>query len=108
LALPLFSVYLGLDIDPADHMPNCTYWCHPHTDIEGLYRDAYEGRIPDELPIFLTSATTKDPGNSHAAPNGHSTLELMCIVPQSTFWPSGDGYSQSPDYVALKERLTES
>jgi phytoene dehydrogenase-like protein len=31
----------------------------------------------------------------------------MCIVPQGTFWPSGDGYSQSPDYVALKERLTE-
>jgi all-trans-retinol 13,14-reductase len=107
MALPLFSVYLGLDIDLADHMPNSTYWCYPHTDVEGLYRDVYEGRVPAEVPIFLTSATTKDPGNPHAAPPGHSTLEVMCLAPPGTFWPGGDRYSQNPEYVAVKERLAE-
>jgi all-trans-retinol 13,14-reductase len=107
MALPLFSVYLGLDIDLADRLPNSTYWCYPHTDVEGLYRDLYEGRTPDEVPIFLTSATTKDPGNPHAAPPGHSTLEVMCLAPQGAFWPGSDGYRQDPGYAALKERLTE-
>ena len=107
MALPLFSVYLGLDIALADQLPNSTYWCFPHTDVEGFYRDIYAGRIPDELPIFLTSATTKDPGNAYAAPPGHSTLEVMCVVPHGTFWPGGDRYRQDPEYVARKERLTE-
>lgn len=107
MALPLFSVYLGLDIDLADRMPNSTYWCYPDSDVEGAYRAAYEGRIPDEMPIFLTSATTKDPGNPHAAPPGHSTLEVMCLVPQGMFWPGGDAYRRDPEYLALKESLTE-
>jgi all-trans-retinol 13,14-reductase len=107
MALPLFSVYLGLDIDLADHLPNSTYWCYPHPDVEQLYRDLYDGRIPDQVPIFLTSATTKDPGNPHAAPSGHSTLEVMCLAPQGTFWPNGDGYRQNPQYAVLKKRLTE-
>ncbi|GGQ81999.1 phytoene desaturase family protein [Couchioplanes azureus] len=107
MALPLFSVYLGLDIDLTEHLPNSTYWCYPHTDVEKVYRDAYSGRIPDEVPIFLTSATTKDPGNPHAAPPGHSTLEVMCLAPHGTFWPGGDRYRQDPGYAALKDQLTE-
>ena len=108
MALPLFSVYLGLDIDLAEQLPNSTYWCYPHTDVEGLYREVDEGRIPAEVPIFLTSAGTKDPGNPHAAPPGHSTLEVMCLAPQGTFWPGGDGYRQDPEYLQpARRRLTE-
>jgi all-trans-retinol 13,14-reductase len=107
MGLPLFSIYLGLDFPIAERLPNSTYWCYPHTDIEGLYREIDEGRIPDEVPIFLTSATTKDPGNTHAAPPGHSTLEVMCLAPRGTFWPGLDGYRQDPEYAARKERLTE-
>jgi phytoene dehydrogenase-like protein len=113
MALPLFSVYLGLDIDLADQMPNSTYWCYPHHDIEAIYRDAYEGQISDDLPIFLTSATTKDPGNPLAHPPGHSTLEVMCIVPPgNAFWqtaaqPATERYSRDAAYLAVKERITE-
>ncbi|GIJ48419.1 phytoene dehydrogenase [Virgisporangium aliadipatigenens] len=107
MALPLFSVYLGLDIDLAERLPNSTYWCYPHTDVEALYGTVHKGQIPDEIPIFLTSATTKDPGNPHAAPPGHSTLEVMCLAPQGGFWPGGDGYRQDAEYLALKEHLTE-
>jgi all-trans-retinol 13,14-reductase len=107
MALPLFSVYLGLDVDLTRQLPNSTYWCYPHTDVEALYRDVHNGQIPDEIPIFLTSATTKDPGNPHAAPPGHSTVEVMCLAPQGAFWPGDDGYRQDPEYLALKEHLTE-
>lgn len=107
MALPLFSVYLGLDIDLADQLPNSTYWCFPHTDVEGLYREVHEGRIPDQVPIFLTSSGTKDPGNPHAAPPGHSTVEVMCLAPPTTFWPGGDDYRRNQQYLALKHRLTE-
>lgn len=107
MAPPLFSIYLGLDVDLTDRLPNSTYWCFPHTDVERVYRDAQAGRIPDEAPIFLTSASTKDPGNPHAAPPGHSTLEVMCIAPQGAIWPGLDRYSRDPEYLALKERLTD-
>jgi phytoene dehydrogenase-like protein len=107
MAPPLFSVYLGLDIDLADHLPNSTYWCYPHSAVEDLYREIGRGRIPDEVPIFLTSSATKDPDNTHAAPPGHSTVEVMCLAPSTAFWPGGDDYRQNADYLSLKHRLTE-
>jgi len=114
MALPFFSVYLGLDIDLAGQLPNTTYWCHPHADIESSYRSAYTGELPAELPIFLTSAATKDPGNPRSAPPGHSTVEVMTLVsPDYSFWritggpAAGQEYSRSPDYLEIKERITE-
>ncbi|MFI1768431.1 phytoene desaturase family protein [Streptomyces sp. NPDC020800] len=87
MALPFFSVYLGLDIDLAERLPNTTYWCHPGTDTERAYRNAYSGELSGELPVFLTSAATKDPGNPRSAPPGHSTLEVMTLVsPDPAYW----------------------
>ena len=72
-----------------------------------MYRDAAAGRIPAGLPIFLTSASTKDSGNPHAAPPGHSTLEVMYIAPLGSVWPDTDAYSRAPEHLALKGRRTE-
>jgi all-trans-retinol 13,14-reductase len=114
MALPFFSVYLGLDIDLSDQLPNTTYWCYPHDDIESLYGDVYAGKLPEELPIFLTSAATKDPGNPRSAPPGHSTVEVMTLVPADrSFWrvtadpPDGKEYRRSPHYLEIKEQITE-
>ncbi|MEU5539739.1 NAD(P)/FAD-dependent oxidoreductase [Streptomyces sp. NPDC020362] len=114
MALPFFSVYLGLDIDLADRLPNTTYWCHPDADTERAYRNAYSGKLSGELPVFLTSTATKDPGNPRSAPPGHSTLEVMTLVsPDHAFWraadasPAGLEYRSSPAYQEVKERLTE-
>ncbi|MFF7752098.1 phytoene desaturase family protein [Streptomyces sp. NPDC007971] len=114
MALPFFSVYLGLDIDLAERLPNTTYWCHPGTDTERAYRNAYSGELSGELPVFLTSAATKDPGNPRSAPPGHSTLEVMTLVsPDPAYWgaadasPAGLEYRSSPEYQKAKERLTE-
>lgn len=87
MALPMFSVYLGLDVDVATDLPNTSVFSHPHTDIEATYQDYDAGRLPDELPFFLASATVKDPGNLRIAPPGHPALELMTVVPAgSAFW----------------------
>jgi all-trans-retinol 13,14-reductase len=114
MALPIFSVYLGLDIDVADRMPITNYWCYPHTDVEGLYQASYDGQLPAHLPVFLTSASLKDPDNKHTAPPGHSTVEVMTVVPPHyRFWDiaegpaAGETYSRNPEYLAIKEKLTE-
>jgi len=114
MALPLFSVYLGLDIDVADRMPNTNYWCYPHADVEALYQAASDSKLSEELPVFISSASVKDPDNKHTAPRGHSTLEVMTVVPPHyRFWDITDGpaagetYSGNLEYLAVKEKLTE-
>ena len=71
MALPVFSVYLGLDLDLASMLSNINVFSHPHVDLEAIYEDCYSGRAPRELPVFLSSASVKDPGN--AAPHPRAT-----------------------------------
>jgi all-trans-retinol 13,14-reductase len=114
MALPLFSLYLAIDLDVRDRLPNSTSWIYPHADIEAIYADAYAGRVPAEVPVFMTSGTLKDPDGDHTAPPGHSTLELMTIAPADHgTWGVGEGpvagerYSRGPAYLAVKEKLAE-
>ncbi|HET7357700.1 MAG TPA: NAD(P)/FAD-dependent oxidoreductase [Nocardioidaceae bacterium] len=114
MALPLFSLYLAVDFDVRDRLPNSTCWIYPHADIEAIYGDAYAGRVPAQVPVFMTSGTLKDPDGDHTAPPGHSTLELMTIAPADhEAWGVGRGpvagerYSRSPSYLAVKDKLAE-
>jgi phytoene dehydrogenase-like protein len=114
MALPLFSLYLAVDFDVRDRLPNSTSWIYPHADIETIYADAYAGRVPAEVPVFMTSGTLKDPDGDHTAPPGHSTLELMTIAPADHgTWGVGEGpvagerYSRTASYLAVKEKLAE-
>jgi all-trans-retinol 13,14-reductase len=114
MALPLFSLYLAVDFDVRDRLPNSTSWIYPHADMEAIYADAYAGRVPAQVPVFMTSGTLKDPGGDHTAPPGCSTLELMTIAPaQHDTWGVGDGpvagerYSRAPTYLAVKEKLAD-
>jgi phytoene dehydrogenase-like protein len=114
MALPLFSLYLAVDFDVRDRLPNSTCWIYPHADLESFYADAYAGRIPAQVPVFMTSGTLKDPDGDHTAPPGHSTLELMTIAPADhEAWGVGEGpvagerYSRGPAYLATKDKLAE-
>ncbi len=114
MALPLFSLYLAVDFDVRDRLPNSTSWIYPHADIEAIYADVYAGRVPAQVPVFMTSGTLKDPDGDHTAPAGHSTLELMTIAPADHgTWGVGEGpvagerYSRNPSYLAVKEKLAE-
>jgi phytoene dehydrogenase-like protein len=114
MALPLFSLYLAVDFDVRDRLPNSTAWIYPHADIEAIYADAYAGRVPAQVPVFMTSGTLKDPTGNHTAPPGHSTLELMTLAPADhETWGVGAGpvagerYSRNAAYLATKEKLAE-
>jgi len=114
MALPLFCVYLGLDIDLSERMPNTNYLYYSSFDIEGLYQDCFEGRVPSDLTLFMTVASVKDPHTKVIAPEGHSSVQIMTPVPADySFWGVEDGpaagekYHRNPRYQAMKQRLTE-
>ncbi len=114
MALALFSVYLGVGIDLRERMANTNYWVHPGFDPEATYGPLYEGRLPDELPFYITSASVKDPETEAIAPPGCSSLELITMVPGGhDFWHVGEGpaagerYSRNPEYLKLKAEVTE-
>lgn len=114
MALPIFCVYLGLDIDLRERMPRTNYWVCDTYDIEGLYAECDRGRIPRELPLFITVASVKDPDTATIAPRGYSSLEIMTWVPSSYgIWrvergpAAGEKYHRNPEYRAVKRELTE-
>jgi phytoene dehydrogenase-like protein len=117
MALPLFCVYLAVDVDLAELMPNTNLWYHASADQESLFEQAYSGEVEDwvlaDPPVYITSSTLKDPGNPHIAPPGHSCLQVMTVVPPAyRFWgvdggpATGTKYRRVPDYADVKARLT--
>ena len=114
MALPIFCVYLGLDIDLRERLPNTNWWYFTTFDVEGLYRDTYESRPPEELGLFITAASLKDPHTEAIAPKGCTSLEVMTWAPSDHgFWGVEDGpaagekYHRNAHYQAVKQRLTE-
>ena len=114
MSLPIFCVYLGLDIDLREQMPNTNYWYCGTYDIEGMYQACYAGRLPAELPLFITTASVKDPDTKRIAPRGCSSLEIMTWVPADyRVWQvhegpaAGEKYHRSTDYRSTKAQLTE-
>src|SRR5690606_26312940 len=116
MTLPLLSVHLVVDLDLRERMANSTQWIRPDTDAEPFYAATQSGRIAEGGPVLMTSATVKVPDRTDAAPAGHSLLTLVSVAPaEKSAWalrsggPSaGERYSQHPDYLEAKARLTES
>lgn len=114
MALPIFCVYLGLDIDLRERIPNTNYFLFTSFDTEGMYRDCEEGRMPQDLWVYLTAASVKDPYTRAIAPPGHSALEIMTLVPADyRIWgvetgpARGEDYHRNPNYRSFKAELTE-
>ena len=114
MALPLFCVYLGLDIDLRGRIPNTNYLYFPSYDVEGMYKDCFEGRLPSDLMLYITSGSVKDPETDHIAPKGYTSLEIMTLVPADyPLWnieegpAAGEKYHRNPDYKSAKQQLTD-
>jgi phytoene dehydrogenase-like protein len=115
MSIPLFVVYLGVDIDyVAQRLPNTNYFVWGSYDIEGIYEQLENGQIPDEDLVYITVASLKDPGNERMAPEGHSNLQIMTLVPTDyRAWAvdkgpaDGGSYHRDPEYRARKQDLVD-
>jgi phytoene dehydrogenase-like protein len=114
MALPLFCVYLGLDMDLRDRIPNTNFFSFSSYDIEGMYQDAYEGRVPRDLMLYITAGSVKDPETEEIAPQGYTSLEIMTIVPPDyPLWSveegpaAGERYQRNEDYRSVKNDLMD-
>jgi phytoene dehydrogenase-like protein len=113
MATPLVNVYLGLDFDISERMPATNYWLHSRYDQEAYYEPVAEGRLDEDPPVYISSASAKDPGGGGHAPEGCSTIELMTwATPDPEAWGVRDEgehgkYSRQEAYRAAKEEITE-
>jgi phytoene dehydrogenase-like protein len=115
MAPALGVLYLGIRRDlRAEGMPNTNFWIHPTYDPEPLYAEARGGRFHPRPVCFVFSSSLKDPGNRRAAPEGHSNLELVTVVPSqpeawgTTIQEMADGtYEKNPVYLQTKQALAD-
>lgn len=113
MATPLVCVYLGLDFDLNERMPNTNYWLHSSYDDEVSYEYVAAGEFDPDPPVYITSATVKDPEWTGHTPPGCSTVELMTwTTPSPEAWGVEDEakagkYSRQDGYRAAKENITE-
>jgi phytoene dehydrogenase-like protein len=117
MSLPLFVVYLGVDLDlVASGMPNTNYFLWSTYDVDGMYRMLEAGRLGDPASVYVTVASLKDPTNPRLAPPGHANLQIMTLVPRDyAIWHVATDEVERGDYhrdleyrrrkAALAERL---
>jgi phytoene desaturase len=114
MALPLFVVFLGLDIPPAE-LPygNANRWVLGGYEFDREYGMLDRGELPERPSVYIATASLKDPGNPRLAPPGHTNLQVMTVVPaEAAFWGVGaveaaDGtYAASEGYQFVKEQVT--
>lgn len=115
MAIPLFCVYLGLDIDlAAQGMPNSNHFIWGSYDIERIYDEFDAGHISSDAMAYITAASLKDPVSRHLAPEGHTNLQIMTLVPRDySVWnvergpAEGGRYHRDPVYRERKQKLMD-
>jgi phytoene dehydrogenase-like protein len=115
MAVPLFCVYLGLDIDlAAEGMPNSNHFIWGDYDLESVYDELDAGRFSSKAMAYITVASLKDPHSQHLAPSGHTNLQIMTLVPRDySVWnvergpADGGRYHRDPEYRRRKESLVD-
>lgn len=124
MSMPLVNVYLGLDIDLRDQLPNTNYFSFPKLEPADLSHDLMnragelsEAEIQDmysRIPGFVSIQSNKDPDCERIAPRGFTNLEVMSGAPGDfRFWGvetgpyDGGRYRKGTDYLARKEEFTE-
>lgn len=114
MTLPMFAVYVALDVDLRERGTPPLAWVWPTNDVDGYYREVEAGRCPELMPVGISCPTAKDPDGTHSAPPGYSTLELVSWAPKDpAFWgvdvdpTEGAGYGRGERYQQIKEELTQ-
>jgi all-trans-retinol 13,14-reductase len=114
MTLPLFVVYLILDIDLAERFPNTNLWLLGD-DVEDEYAALEAGRMTERPMVYVTSASLKDPTNPRLCRPGQTNVQIMTLVPRDhAFWglhaggpAAGERYRTNPDYLARKAEIRD-
>jgi len=113
MALPLFIIYLAMEVDPSElGFAATNLFLMPAYDLEEQYAICYDGGIPDKPMVFVSVASLKDPVSRNLAPPGYTNLQIMAVAPaQPQSWgvsqgpASGGRYRHMPAYEACKHEM---
>jgi all-trans-retinol 13,14-reductase len=69
MALPLFIVYMAMEVDPSElGIPITNFFLMPSDDIEEGYAACYDGKVPEKPWVYISTASVKDPESRNLAP----------------------------------------
>ena len=113
MALPLFVIYLAMEVDPSELGLTATnLLLMPAYDLEEQYAACYAGRIPDKPMVYMSIASLKDPVSPNLAPPGYTNLQIMAVAPSlPQSWgvsqgpASGERYRHTPAYGEAKQEM---
>jgi phytoene dehydrogenase-like protein len=100
-------LYLGLRKDLRDHGWGAhNVWDYPSWDLDRLYGEVVDGRMPEEFSFFISPNSLKDPTGS-LAPEGCSTVEVMTFGPWEAFrqWENVPVEQRGAEYDELVDEL---
>jgi all-trans-retinol 13,14-reductase len=115
MSLPLFVLYLILDIDLAEQgVPNTNLWVLSD-DVEHEYATLEGGSMLDEPMTYITSASLKDPTNRRLCRPGQTNVQIMTLVPREHEWwgltaggpAEGERYRTNEAYRARKGEVRD-
>lgn len=115
MSLGLVSVYVVVDEDLSDRVPNSNFLVFDDYDLDGAIASLDSGDTPDRVPFaYLSLASLKDPGNRRLCRPGQTNFQIMTLAPRGygAFGISeepthGGRYRRAESYRALKEWYTE-
>ncbi len=115
MALPLFCVYAGLDIDlAAKGFPNANHYVFSGYDFEAAYDELEAGKLSSKTMTYITTASLKDPVSRHLAPPGCTNVQIMTLAPLDySVWnvergpTEGGRYHRDPEYRRRKEEVCD-
>lgn len=100
MALALICLYVVVDIDLTQRIPNTNYLVFDDYDIDGFFERAEAGEIGDNLPFaYLSFPSVKDPTNLRVCPRGQSNFQIMTVAPRGYgAFGIGDGPTHGARY----------
>ena len=109
MAMPLFIVYAILDRDlRTEGMPNRNWSVIDCDDLDGLYANLGDGRLPSQSWTWITSASLKDPTNQRLCRPGQTNVQLMGVAPPShQFWGVDQGLERGEHYDDRKRQMRD-
>ena len=102
MAAAIFITCVGVKGDVRDlGMGATNYWQFDSNDMESFYDEIDNGSLATRC-AYITSASIKDPHTAGHAPDGHTSLEVMTILPGN---PSHWGIQEDPKTSHTTEKM---